>query len=247
MIKAVIIDDEESAREALSGLLKNYCSEVDLQGMAKSIEDGRELILKCKPELVFLDIRMPRGSGFNLLEKLPEINFEVIFTTAYDQYALKAIKFSALDYLLKPIDVTELKAAVKKVGERKDQFVLNEKLEIFMENITTKNKQLTKIVVPMTDGFRVVEVKNIIRCQSDRNYTNLFLADGTRILSSRTLKEFEELLSEYSFFRIHQSHLINLNNVNHYTKGREGQVELSDGSKVDIARSKKAEFMAKFD
>lgn len=246
MIKAVIIDDEKSAREILSGMLKNYCPEVEITGMANSVKKGIELIQKLQPDLVFLDIKMPLGSGFDLLESIAKINFEVIFTTAYDQYALKAIKFSALDYLLKPIDVLELKAAVKKVSESKSQHLLNKKLETFIENITAKNKQLTKIVIPLSDGFKVIEVKDIIRCQSDRNYTNIFIADGSKILSSRTLKDFEELLSEYNFFRIHQSHLINLNKVKFYGKGRGGQVELSDGSTVDIARSKRAEFIKRF-
>lgn len=246
MITAVIIDDEKSARETLSGLLKTYCPGVEILGTANSVEKGVELIVEQKPELVFLDVKMPFGSGFDLLERLPDITFEVIFTTAYDQYALKAIKFSALDYLLKPINVAEIKAAVKKVRESKNQHLLNKKLETFIENITAKNKQLTKIVLPMSEGFKVVEVQEIIHCQSDGNYTNLFLMDGSKILSSKTLKDFDELLIEYNFFRIHQSHLINLNSVKHYDRGRGGQVKLSDGSTVAIARSKKAEFIEQF-
>ncbi len=246
MIKAVIIDDEHSARETLSGMLAKFCPEVMIAGMADSAQEGINVIQNYQPQLVFLDVQMPFGSGFDLLEALPNINFEVIFTTAYNQYALKAIKFSALDYLLKPIDVKELKAAVEKVQLQANDQTSNIKLANFIENVNNNDDTTRKIVLPTAKGFSVVAIKDIIRCESDRNYTWIHFRDGPSLLATRSLKDFEELLVEYQFFRVHQSHLINLDCVKHYNRGRGGQVALSDGSQVDVARSKRDEFVKMF-
>lgn len=245
MLRTIIVDDEKSARESLASLLQTYCPLIEIIGTADSVKQGIAAIEKHKPHLVFLDVQMQDGSGFNLLEALPENNFEVIFTTAYDQYALKAIKFSALDYLLKPINIEELKLAVQKAIDNTSKDDLNKRVISLLENIKQGNIH-KKIALPFVSGFRVVDVNFIIRCQADRNYTHIYLSDGSKETASKSLKEFEDMLSEHSFFRTHQSHLINLNHVKNYLKGRGGQVELTDGSVVEVARTKKDEFVKLF-
>ncbi len=249
MLNAVIIDDEVSSRETLKNLLTNFCTSVTVIGEAGSVDEGISVINTTNPDVVFLDIEMPYKNGFDLLSSLSEINFDVVFTTAYNQYALKAIKFSALDYLLKPINATELNNAVsrisaKRVAENKGKN--NGKLDAFMANMKNINSQLQKMVIPTINGFNVVELKDIVRCESDRSYTAFHFTDKKSILLSKAIGDFEDLLDEHNFMRVHQSHLINLAHVKSYTKGRGGSVEMSDGSIIDISRNKREEFIEKF-
>jgi two-component system LytT family response regulator len=183
------------------------------------------------------------------LEKVQKLDFDVIFTTAYDQYAVKAFKFSATDYLLKPIDIDELKQAVERVVEKHKNAtqvqtgIQKESLELLVQQIRNPHQQLRKIVLPTATGFTVVSPDDILRCESDRNYTYIFLMDKRRILVSKTIKEYEEMLEEYNFFRIHQSHLINLTYLKNYIRGRGGQVEMTEGTVIDVSARRKADFL----
>jgi len=234
-IRAIIVEDEKSNRENLAKILGEYCNSVEVLALCSSAVEGRRAISELQPDLVFLDIEMPGGSGFSMLESLAQINFEVIFVTAFDHYGIKAVKFCALDYLLKPIDLLELTQAVEKVEQR-----LAEKSEnLRMKTMLSNQKSMAtnpKIAIPLADKIEFVEVSDIVRCEGDGNYTNFFLKNGEKIIASKTLKEFDELLSDYNFLRVHQSHLINLNEVKSYIKTDGGYIKMKDGSTVSIAR-----------
>jgi len=240
-IRAVIIDDEEGARESLANLIEKFCPQVKLCGKAENAIEGRAKIAEVNPDLIFLDIEMPVENAFDMLSKIENIDFDIIFTTAYDHYAINAIKFSALDYLLKPIDIDELRAAVEKVSVSKsdDSGV---KLQALLDNIGGNSKQ-QKIAIPETDGLLIVKVDEIVHCESDSNYTHIFMNDGKKILASRTLGEFEDMLSGHKFFRTHRSHLINMEHIVKYIKGEGGYVTLSNGSQIEVSRRKKTEFL----
>lgn len=246
MLKAVIVEDEKNSQELLKELITEYCEGVEVVDIAGNVKGGLEALAVHKPDLLFLDIELPDGDGFQVLENAEYKDFEVIFTTAYDQYAMKAFKFSATDYLLKPVDIDELQAAVGRVvekhskGETEDQ---TEKIKALIQNIRTMQQPLKRIVLPTSNGFTVVNPEDILRCESDRNYTFIFLNDGRRILVSRTIKEYEEMLRDYNFFRVHQSHLINLHYLKNYTRGRGGYVELTDGTVIDVSARRKADFL----
>lgn len=243
MLSAIIVDDEANGRETLNSLIENFCPEVKVSGMARSVDEGLELIAKYKPDIVFLDVEMPFKNGFDLLHEVPDIDFEIIFTTAFSQYAAKAFKFSALDYLLKPIDVDELREAVSKANQKTNRTVKNEQIDILLNTLKKKTSMPQRIVLPSLQGFSVVDLKDVVRCEADKNYTFFYFSDGTKMLVSKTLKDYCELLKEYDFMRVHQSHLINLAHVTKYNKGRGGFVTMSDESIVDISRSNRDEFM----
>ncbi len=248
MIKAVIVEDEKHSQELLHELVKEYCEGVEIVGLAGTVAEALQIITETEPTLVFLDIELPDGDGFQVLEKLDSPKFDVIFTTAYDQYAMRAFKFAATDYLLKPIDNEELEQAVARVVEKQKATPGDGKadqLQALIRNIRNIGTPFKRIVLPTTNGFTVVNPEDIIRCESDRNYTFIFLKDGRRILVSRTIKEYDEMLTEFNFFRIHQSHLINLNFLKNYTRGRGGYVELTDGTVLDVSARRKSEFLAK--
>lgn len=248
MIKAVIVEDEKHSRELLHELVKEYCEGIEIVGLAGSVEEALKEIETHKPSLVFLDIELPDGDGFQILEKIGDVNFDIIFTTAYDQYSLRAFKFSATDYLLKPVDIDELQQASQRVVEKnkvEKREGQNDQVKALIRNIRNMSTPFKRIVLPTTNGFTVVDPDDIIRCESDRNYTFIFLKDGRRILVSRTIKEYDEMLSEYNFFRIHQSHLINLNYLKNYTRGRGGYVELIDGTVLDVSARRKSDFLAR--
>ncbi|MCD4697122.1 MAG: LytTR family DNA-binding domain-containing protein [Bacteroidales bacterium] len=239
MIKAIIVEDEKRSRETLAGLLKLYCKNVSVIAEAEGMKSGIEIINIHKPDLVFLDIQMPGGSGFNLLESFEEINFDVIFTTAYDQFAIKAIKFSALDYLLKPIFPDDLVKAVKKAEEKRNVSHARQSVDVLLENIKKPESEPPKIVLSTSERIDVVSVKDIIRCESDNYYTVFYFTDGTKLMISKTLKENEELLSEYNFIRPHKSHLINSLYIKSFIKRDNGYIAMSDGSEVPVSRRKK--------
>jgi two-component system, LytTR family, response regulator len=241
-MKAVIIDDELTAREMLSGMVEAYAKEVEIAGLADSIDTGAELIKKVKPDVVFLDVGLAEGTGFDLLERFEDPDFEVIFTTAYNKYALQAIKFSALDYLLKPISPSELKAAMLKLKKRKEKessYFPRESFKILSEGFQHAGDQTKRITLSTSEGIIVVQLNQVIRCEGFRNYTTFYLTTGKSILVSRTLKEFEEMLEDYGFLRIFQSHLVNLSFVKKYNRGRVPSLEMADGSVLPVSRDKK--------
>jgi two-component system LytT family response regulator len=243
MLKAVIVEDEKRSRETLSGLLKLYCKNVHIAGEAEGVQSGIRCIKEHNPDVVFLDIQMPDGSGFKMLESLEKIDFDIIFTTAYDQFAIKAIKFSALDYLLKPIFPDDLIAAVKKAESRKESQNSQKNVEVLLENIRKPDLDPPKIILSTSEKIHVVKVEDIIRCESDNYYTQFFFKDGKKLLVSKTLKENEELLSEYNFLRPHKSHLINALYIDSFNKRDGGTILMTDGSEVPVSRRKKEKIM----
>jgi two-component system LytT family response regulator len=262
MLKSIIVEDERNTQELLKSYIEEYCEGVEVVAMAMGVQEAIRAIEAHTPDLVFLDIELSDGDGFQVLEHFDAIPFDVIFTTAYNQYAIRAFKFSATDYLLKPLDIEELQAAVQKVHDKRKPTKTdaatpaNEEgvqeaigldrlhLQTLIQNLHQAQQQrFRKIVLPTTNGFTVVEPHDIVRCEADRNYTYIFLKDGRRVLVSRTIKDYEEMLEGFDFFRIHQSHLINLQYLKNYIRGRGGSVELTDGTMLDVAARKKADFM----
>ncbi|MEZ4824856.1 MAG: LytTR family DNA-binding domain-containing protein [Bacteroidia bacterium] len=247
MIRAIIVDDEEDARVILRSYLSMYCDTVEVVGEANGVNTGLHAIQTLKPDLVFLDVRLSPGSSFDILHNLEDIDFDIVFTTAHDEYAVKAIRFSAIDYLLKPIDIDELIAAVSKAGGKKREESRKVRYDIFRENLNILNEQYGRIVLPTMDGFVVVEVKNIVRCEADRNYTQFFFADGKKIVIPRTLKIYDELLGNLGFFRAHQSHLINLQQVTEYKRRKKGGIAiLRDQTEIPVAENRKDDFIRRF-
>ena len=244
MITAIIVDDEPYSCEGLATLLERYCPDIKLLDACYSGADALKAIKEQIPDLLFLDIEMPGMNGFEMLQRLPAINFSVIFTTSYDQYAIKAIKFSALDYLLKPVDKDDLQAAVKKTMH-KSQETLPQQIEILLQKLDHPSISVNKIAIPTMEGLQMLFVENIIRCSSDSNYTILFLKNKQKVIASRTLKEIEEMLEDYPFLRVHHSYVVNLNEIEKYIKGDGGYLLMSDGSNIDVSRSRKEALIKK--
>lgn len=243
MIKAIIVDDEEKSRIALKNLVVKHCTSVEIVDLCESVDHAEISIARHSPQLVFLDIEMPFKNGFTLIEKITKPAFDVIFTTAYDQYAIRAIRYSALDYLLKPVDVEELKSAVKRTTDRRADSSGNN-YELLLASLKMRGK-VSKIAVPTFDGLQMVNVQDIVKCIADESYTHIKMVDGSKITVSRILKEFEDLLSESNFIRVHNSSLINIVHVKKYVKGEGGYVIMSDDETVEVSRRKKAELLAK--
>ena len=238
MLRSIIIDDEKRGRETLSNLLKENCPNVEIVATAGSKDEGIAAINKHKPDFIFLDVEMPGGSGFKLLKELGDTKPDIIFVTAFDHYAIKAIKFSALDYILKPINIDELIKAVEKVQE-KQRDGLQEQLEMLLSNVSITSNYLRNIALPTLEGLELVEIDKILYCEADANYTTLHLLDGVKVLVTRILKEFEELLAESNFVRIHHSYLINLGHLKKYVKGKGGSVIMKDGTELIVSVRKK--------
>ncbi|MBI1184279.1 response regulator [bacterium] len=243
MFKAVIIDDEKRSRESLEMLVKDQCKNVEILALAESVATGVEAINQHKPNLIFLDIELQDGTGFELLEKVTWNSFHVIFTTAFENYALRALKLSAVDYLLKPINPEDLQKAVAKAEELLSKESSNRNFELLLQNLQSTNGR-HKIALPSSDGLTFINVQDIIRCQADGSYTHFFLKDHKKILVSKKIKEYEELLTPYGFVRVHHSHLINLNEVAKYVRGDGGYVVMTDGETVYVSKRKKEDFMA---
>jgi two-component system LytT family response regulator len=241
MVTAIIIDDEPKGRSALKQKLQDYCRDVELLGEAESGEEGIRLIEKHRPAIVFLDIEMPRMDGFEMLHHLEVKNFHLIFTTAYDQYAIKAIRYAAFDYLLKPIDIEELQSAVSKISHQSPVYT-EKKLATLEQNLLEKNA-FKKIAIPTLDGLLFFNIADIIHLTASSNYTTIHFNNLPKLTASKTLKDFEELLPPDMFFRSHHSHIINLNYIKRYIKGDGGQIEMQNGDYVDVARRKKDEFL----
>ena len=238
MITAIIVDDEPYSCESLATLIERYCPDVKLLDICYSGADASKAIKEQAPTLLFLDIEMPGMNGFEMLQQLPSINFSIIFTTSYDQYAIKAIKFSALDYLLKPVDREDLQIAVQKAMQSEKQS-LPQQIEILLQKLNHPTIPVNKIAIPTIEGLQMIFVEDIISCSSESNYTVLHLKNKQKITASRTLKEIEEMLEDYSFTRVHHSYLVNLNEVEKYFRGDGGYLMMSDGSAIDVSRSRK--------
>ncbi len=245
-LKAIIVEDEEASRETLNNYIEKYCPDVNILAMEESIQGGLKSIAKHQPDIVFLDIEMPYGNAFDLLDQLEDITFEIVFVTAYSNYAIKALNMSAAYYILKPVDIDELVNAVEKIKVSRTSKNEGFHTKVLMENLKTAHNQLHKIVLPQIDGFEVVQVKNILRCEAADNFTKFFMLDGSTHLICRTLKFFDELLSEFDFIRIHKSHLVNLKEITRYKKGKGGQVKMSDGTYVDVSSTKKPNLLERF-
>ena len=243
MLTAIIIDDESNSRNALRQKLSNHCPDVMIIAECENGEEGIKNIEEKKPDIVFLDVEMPRMNGFTMLQQLQNKNFEVIFITAYDHYAIKAIKFSALDYLLKPVEVEDLKTAVEKVTQKRKQPAANNRVELLLQNFLDEKKEHQRIAISSMEGLLFVPTEDIIYLEANSNYTSFFLTGNRKIIATKTLKDFEELLPASIFIRIHHSYLINKNGVEKYIRGDGGQVLMKNGVMLDVARRKKDEFM----
>jgi two-component system LytT family response regulator len=244
MIKAVIIDDELNCIEMLQWLLETYCPEVTISAQCDSAEKGIAAINRHQPDVVFLDIEMPKMNGFEMLEKFDKLFFDVVFTTAYDKFAIKAFKYSALNYLLKPVDPDDLKATIEKVNAKKSA-PSQEQIELLFQNL--KNLQAVERVALSTgDGLIFVQTKDIIYCQAESNYTNVVMQDKKKILVAKTLKDIDETLSGRDFFRVHNSFLININHIKKFVRGDGGYILMPDDTQITISRNKREEFFDMF-
>lgn len=237
MLKAIVIDDEPYCCETISMLLEDN-TDVQILAECSNGEEGLGAIRKYKPDLVFLDVEMPKMNGFEMLEQLKTVDFEIIFTTSYDQYALKAIRWSAIDYLLKPVDQAELNNAVLKVIRRKQNSIA-EQLEILMQKLHLPPTPSAKMAMPTMEGFQMIRIDSIIYCESDSNYTILHAKDGKKTVACRNLKDFEELLEEHAFVRVHRCYVVNMNEVEKYVKGDGGYLVMSNGTSIDVSRNRK--------
>jgi len=245
MIKAVIIDDEQNCVEMLEWLLKTYCPMVQIVAMCNSGEQGIEAIMKHRPEVVFLDIEMPRMNGFDMLEKFEHLFFDVVFTTAYNKFAIKAFRYSALNYLLKPVDPDDLQSTIKKLEERRSA-IEKDQLRMLLENIKNLNPTTQRIALSTGDGLIFVNTADIMYRQAESNYTNVVMSNRNKVLVAKTLKDIDETLSGKDFFRIHNSFLINLNQIKKFVRGDGGYILMNDDTQITIARSKREEFFEMF-
>lgn len=246
MIRAVIIDDEPGNIITLTEMLNNYCPSVFLCGTAENIREGELLINKENPHLVFLDIEMPFGNAFDLLDKMMPVRFEVIFITAFNNYAVQAFKYAALDYILKPVNIEELKKSVQRVQERVMEKTVNLRIESLIGNLKGDAQAVKKIALPTVTGLSFEPIDQITRIEAEGNSVVVILKDGKRKPVAKNLGDFEDILTDGNFFRIHNSHIININYVKKYYKGRGGYVEMEDGTTVGVSTRKKDEFLEKF-
>ncbi|MEP0365489.1 MAG: LytTR family DNA-binding domain-containing protein [Cyclobacteriaceae bacterium] len=237
--RAILVDDETKSRTALNSFLTKYCPTIEIVGEADGVKSGLEVISSLNPDVLFLDIEMNDGTGFDLLEKLAGITFEVIFVTAFNQYAIKAFRYSAIDYLLKPVNPEELVQAVTKLTDDSRISQIEQKLEALMSN----RSSIQKIAIPSMTGIRLEEVGNIMYCESDNYYTIIHLVNGERLMVSKTLKEYDKTLSEDGFIRIHQKYLVKVSEIKTYSKSEGGFVTLTDGTNLTVSRRKKEELL----
>lgn len=240
MIKAVIIDDDAGCVYSLTTLLQKNCPNVEVAGSANSVQSGTEIILSLQPDLVFLDVNLTDGDGFEILSRLKGRGFRVIFVTAHDRYAIKAFEFAALHYLLKPVNADELVRSVSRYEEISKDLHFDTKVSLLSENLYTKPH---RIMLPTSDGITIVETCDIVRCEASGNYTRFMLSDGKKFLISKSINTYEHLLSDLGFFRIHRQHLVNMDFVSKYIKGRGGQIVLKNNEVVDVSENKRKEFI----
>ncbi|GAB4132751.1 MAG: LytTR family DNA-binding domain-containing protein [Bacteroidia bacterium] len=249
MIKAVIVDDEPKSRDVLHSLLEKYCPEVSIIGEAQDVITAKELIETQHPDVVFLDVEMPGGSGFRLLDQFPAPAFDVIFVTSYGHYAIPALRYSAVDYLLKPVDISELKDAVQRARSRiQSREEISNKLRNLSSNLGAEHVGAKKIAVSSASDVKFIKADDIVRMEADSNYTVIYKANGDKIIASRTLKDFEELLFDNpAFIRTHKKHLVNINYVVKFNKNEGGELVLKDGSRIEVSRRKKQEVLEKLE
>jgi two-component system LytT family response regulator len=242
-LKTIIIDDEVNAVDFINTIIGEYCPELEVVGKAHNVTEGVSKIMESKPDLVFLDVEMPNGTGFDLLAHFPEKEFDVVFITAFNHYAIKAIKFSAVDYILKPININEFIEAVSRVLQKRSSTSVrgNDNFKILMENLKTSTP--SRLAIPTSDGMEYLNPKEILRIEADRSYSWFFLAGNRKILVSKNLKEFQDLLGDRYFFRSHNSHLINLKYVRRFIRREGGYIEMQDGAHIPISRNRKDLFL----
>jgi two-component system LytT family response regulator len=246
MIKAVLVDDEKNALEMMEWLLATYCPQVEIAAMCSSAEQGIEAVHTHRPDVVFLDIEMPKLNGFDMLEKFDKLFFDVVFCTAYDQFAIKAFKYSALNYLLKPVDPEDLKITVQRL-EAKKTIPTKEQFDLLLQNIQQPVKTTPqRIALTTGDGLIFVPTADIIYCEAESNYTSVVLSGGKKIVVSKVLKEIDEALSGPDFYRVHSSFLININRIRKFVRGDGGYIIMDNDATVSISRSRKQEFMELF-
>ncbi len=241
-LTAILIDDESSSLQNLQQKLEEFCPDLKVIASTQKPEEGIQLIRQWKPTVVFLDIEMPRMNGFRMLDELADLEFEIIFTTAYNHYAVDAIRISAFDYLMKPIAIKDLQSAVERLAHRY-QKQTKDRLDLLRQSLTGRKSQEEKIAIPNSEGLEFITIQNVLRIESSSNYSRIYLTDGRNVLVTRLLKDFEDILTPYRFFRVHHSHLINLNYIQKYIRGEGGQVVMQNGDVIDVARRKKDEFM----
>lgn len=246
MIQAVIIDDEPNNIDTLQQLLLKFCPTVTIAGTAENINKGREMIIQSNPDLVFLDIEMPYGNAFELLNSIKPVEFEIVFVTAFDNYAVNAIRYSALDYLLKPINIKELQQAVGRAENRIREKNITNKIDALFYNLKVPKPSFQKMALPVQDGYVFVNLNEIMWLKARGGYTFVNMQTGKQLTVSRTLKEFEDMLPEDQFSRVHQSFIINHNFIKRYNRGRGGSIEMDDGTYIEVSMRKKDEFLAKF-
>ena len=246
MIRCILIDDERNALEMMEWLIKTYCPQVEIVDMCTSAQQGIESINAHKPDVIFLDIEMPRMNGFDMLEQFDKLFFDVVFCTAYDQFAIKAFKYSALNYLLKPVDPEDLKATVVRIEERKS-IPSKEQFELLLQNINQPVKSTPqRIALTTGDGMIFVPTTDIIYCEAESNYTSVVLANGKKVVVSKVLKDIDEALSGPDFCRVHSSFLINVNRIKKYVRGDGGYLIMDDDTNISISRNRRQEFMELF-
>jgi two-component system LytT family response regulator len=239
-ITAIIIDDEQSARKILKSILESYCPHITLLGEANSISSGKALIKEVNPHVIFLDVEMPGGSGFDLLKEIGPIQSEIIFTTAHNHYAINAIRSFALDYLLKPINPQELVEAVSKI-KHKDVRMTYKLIDLLSQQLVSKKEYADQLAIPSANGFEIIKVEDVMYCEGDGNYTTFYLAGDQKLVSSKTLKEYERILPTLTFVRAHQKYLVNIKFVKRYLKGRGGTLIMTNGKSIDVAHSKRTQ------
>jgi len=246
MIRCILVDDETDSLEVMQMLLKTYCPQVKVEAVCNNAEQGIEAINRFRPDVVFLDIEMPNMNGFDMLEKFDKLFFDVVFVTAYHQFAIRAFRYSALNYLLKPVDADDLTDTIRRIETTKSA-PLKEQMELLLQSVhNTANQTIGRIALTTSYGMLFVETSNIIYCESDNNYTSVKMTDGKKITVSKTMKEIDDTLSGPDFYRIHNSFLINLNHIKKFVRGEGGYVIMDDDTMVGISRTKKQAFLELF-
>lgn len=243
-LRAIIADDESAARETLRNYITRYCEGVEIVEEAKDVPDAVACIRQHQPDLLFLDVEMPFGNAFDVLDQTAEINYETIFVTAFSEYAIKALNFSAAYYILKPVAIDELVVAVEKVKENRSDKNATNRTHVIAENL--RNPENKKLVLPTTSGFEVVSIREIVRLSGSGNYTEIFFTDGRKKVVSKVLKHFQDLLEDQGFIRVHKSHMVCMEQVQGYQKGRGGVLTMSDGAEIDVSPTKKQDILDYF-
>jgi two-component system LytT family response regulator len=243
-LNAILIDDERNSLEALETLIRMYCHDVNIRATCRSADEALAAIAEFSPDLLLLDIEMPGKSGFDLIDELPDKSIGIIFVTAYDQYAIDALRVSAMDYLLKPVDEMELVRAISRVKEKLAKAQVADSMDVLLTNLKSQHHSFQKLAIPTMEGLDFLSIKDILYCEAEGNYTHIFMRDGAKHLVSKTLRDISELLSGSLFIRVHQSYLINLEYVVKYIRGAGGQVIMADQKSIPVSRARKEELLS---